>query len=487
MTSAMQMPKDVEMRIRALPGNGTCCDCNNVNPQWASVSYGALVCLECSGQHRSLGVHLSFVRSVQMDSWNERQLTAMEKSGGNQRLVDFFRDRGIEKNMRIATKYNTKQAAYYRERLTRLLDGKTEPPPDPGRYDPATGGSEAQGAEPLPGETTDQYNERQARLREEARERLRQKFGNQGLGSAGSPSNTAGGGYGGGGDGALGALGGAVGAVGGLVGGIAGGAIGFLKEKVVENDSLHSSIRSSVGGALDLTQNVVGSVRQSIAEGDLVGAVARNVTLQEGSGASAAVGWTKGTVGNLWDKTNMSDLFGDEGGNGGAMSPPQAPRCSKGHALRTEPRPDLKCSSCAAKGTRYACSAGCPYEICTKCFEKPASTQAKGRGAANKDAFDFDDDSWGHENHAPPPKEPTKEDMDRLAKDMGMKLTAAEPSPAAGGGAGSLASRSASPPASSPLKSGSAVSMSSSSPSPPAKPKKKDLETPDDFFADFGM
>merc|ERR1719188_635676 len=105
----------------------------------------------------------------------------MEMSGGNANVVEFFRSKGIEKSLSVATKYNTKQAAYYRERLTRRLDGKTEPPPDPGRYDPTTGGSEAQGAEPLPGETTDQYNARQARLREEARERLRQKFGGQGM------------------------------------------------------------------------------------------------------------------------------------------------------------------------------------------------------------------------------------------------------------------------------------------------------------------
>merc|ERR1719199_2189579 len=85
--------------------------------------------------------------------------------------------------MKIPVKYNTKQAAYYRDRLTRWLDGKTEPPPDPGRYDPTTGVSEAQGAEPLPGETTDQYNARQAKLREEARERLRAKFGGSGIGS----------------------------------------------------------------------------------------------------------------------------------------------------------------------------------------------------------------------------------------------------------------------------------------------------------------
>ena len=52
----------------AANGNGYCADCAAANPMWASISFGVTICLQCAGTHRSIGVHISFVRSIDMDS-----------------------------------------------------------------------------------------------------------------------------------------------------------------------------------------------------------------------------------------------------------------------------------------------------------------------------------------------------------------------------------------------------------------------------------
>lgn len=44
--------------LRSLSGNDKCIDCGARHPEWATISYGALLCLECSGNHRSLGVQV---------------------------------------------------------------------------------------------------------------------------------------------------------------------------------------------------------------------------------------------------------------------------------------------------------------------------------------------------------------------------------------------------------------------------------------------
>jgi len=67
--------------IKALPGNNECADCGLADPEWASINHGVLLCIECSGIHRSLGVHISKVRSITLDRLEPDLLEAMKALG----------------------------------------------------------------------------------------------------------------------------------------------------------------------------------------------------------------------------------------------------------------------------------------------------------------------------------------------------------------------------------------------------------------------
>ncbi|XP_044128833.1 arf-GAP with GTPase, ANK repeat and PH domain-containing protein 3-like [Bufo gargarizans] len=68
--------------IRSVRGNSLCVDCDTANPDWASLNFGALMCIECSGIHRNLGTHLSRVRSLDLDDWPV-ELTMVMMAIGN--------------------------------------------------------------------------------------------------------------------------------------------------------------------------------------------------------------------------------------------------------------------------------------------------------------------------------------------------------------------------------------------------------------------
>uniref|UniRef100_A0A8C1MUI4 Arf-GAP with coiled-coil, ANK repeat and PH domain-containing protein n=1 Tax=Cyprinus carpio TaxID=7962 RepID=A0A8C1MUI4_CYPCA len=68
-------------RVMAIGGNSVCCDCGQPEPCWASINLGITLCIQCSGIHRSLGVHFSKVRSLTLDTWEPELLKLMCELG----------------------------------------------------------------------------------------------------------------------------------------------------------------------------------------------------------------------------------------------------------------------------------------------------------------------------------------------------------------------------------------------------------------------
>lgn len=118
--------------LKQIKGNDICVDCGAQDPEWASLTYGVLLCLSCSGRHRGYGVQVSFVRSLHLDSWSHSQTLAMLE-GGNDQLSQFF-DRHLlspisfsnsnkpclhsSENPIIERRYKTKAASFYRQNLS---------------------------------------------------------------------------------------------------------------------------------------------------------------------------------------------------------------------------------------------------------------------------------------------------------------------------------------------------------------------------------
>ena len=107
--------------ILTIEGNSNCCDCNAEKPKWASLNNGVFLCLKCAGVHRSLGIEVSTIRSLQIDSWTDKQILYISK-GGNTRFKNNLLEYKIDLNSPTELKYKSKAADYYRKNLKNEIE-----------------------------------------------------------------------------------------------------------------------------------------------------------------------------------------------------------------------------------------------------------------------------------------------------------------------------------------------------------------------------
>jgi len=97
--------------------NKNCFDCGSRPTSWVSVYFGIYLCLKCAGLHRSLGVHLSTVRSLTLDNWKEKHIHFM-KFGGNRRAKQEMQ--GEYKT--LEEKYSSNESIIYKQKLKKEVE-----------------------------------------------------------------------------------------------------------------------------------------------------------------------------------------------------------------------------------------------------------------------------------------------------------------------------------------------------------------------------
>ncbi|XP_035659037.1 arf-GAP with SH3 domain, ANK repeat and PH domain-containing protein 2-like isoform X9 [Branchiostoma floridae] len=90
--SVAELRQNIISEVKRMPGNGQCCDCNAADPTWLSTNLGVLLCIECSGVHRALGVHISRTQSLELDVLNTSELL-LARTVGNMGFNDIMESR----------------------------------------------------------------------------------------------------------------------------------------------------------------------------------------------------------------------------------------------------------------------------------------------------------------------------------------------------------------------------------------------------------
>ncbi|XP_067144380.1 arf-GAP with coiled-coil, ANK repeat and PH domain-containing protein 2 [Centruroides vittatus] len=121
-------PPRAHSQILSIPGNELCCDCKSPDPRWASINLGITLCIECSGIHRSLGVHVSKVRSLTLDTWEPEILKVMAELGNT--IVNRIYEANVDSSVERATPESSRnireawiKAKYVKKQFVKPLPG----------------------------------------------------------------------------------------------------------------------------------------------------------------------------------------------------------------------------------------------------------------------------------------------------------------------------------------------------------------------------
>ncbi|KAK1808650.1 ADP-ribosylation factor GTPase-activating protein gcs1 [Friedmanniomyces endolithicus] len=117
------------LEIQKKNENNKCVDCGAPSPQWISPKFGIFFCLACSGIHRGLGVHISFVRSATMDALKTNEVRRMDL-GGNKPWKTFFDSHASNsltgrdfESCTIGERYDSEAGEEWKDRLTAKVEG----------------------------------------------------------------------------------------------------------------------------------------------------------------------------------------------------------------------------------------------------------------------------------------------------------------------------------------------------------------------------
>lgn len=80
---------DFALGALSVNDNSSCVDCGNCPADWVSLGLGVTICLQCAGKHRSIGAHITLVRSLSLDEFPPEQLCYLVE-GGNRNFKDYI-------------------------------------------------------------------------------------------------------------------------------------------------------------------------------------------------------------------------------------------------------------------------------------------------------------------------------------------------------------------------------------------------------------